>query len=1157
MRLLARSSSSTAAVSADGAGQLPPDHDRSQPPTAPSVRRIVAQHWQSPPAPAAAVGGSPAADPLSYAPYFLSQSVVRTLKLLVQAHTSLEQGSKHLVLANPHPGATVLMERTVAAVAADVSANMLSLDYQTLLRLSASAAATQQAWDKDASLRRFEKPELLKLSSSFSPSQFDAASIEDDDGSDDIANNQELDEDEEGDEVDDMGNLPSRGIRGSPFGFGATTSRSSTAASDPATERQPLFVKVNFVQEAAKPVAVQESTPASGALPESGASTSASDAADASTKPIIRITNISLQREPHDEPSPRDGSVLGNQSALNPLPVPFKMQPDSTHYDVALSNQQIEAILFVLRAEIIARSATSPARRLVIYLRDTVDILEARGGHGKSVVLAIMDLVLSLRRDHKIPAVFVAGCSPSLANFANVDKEPLFYSELFEGSSGLMDLETENIHSSVWTDGKLFETPLDSASQDFEKVEITPPCPVTPPIDIASPTPAHPQPTGDLGAADPDKVGNANSSTSDISSATSSADASANASADTSGSADANPAASPSKDFPDAIDGHNRISMHVEALQDDMAVHLRRINWGNIEAECLRRGFDVSEYALIALADGIDLVRFQPYVEMPQNIVSLLGMLETALWPLMQIEKLVNLAIGCSIDEAERASAPSSASHPPTVTLSHLLEALNVLQKTEISRLSRESATSSGGSIEESSANTAGSSDAPAENARSGFSSMSASRASVSSEVNDSNESAMLQQLIRRKGHAINQYEKRIMSTVVSPSNIQVGFSDLVLPPATKLMLQTLVTLPMLRPEFFSKGILSRSAISGVLLFGPPGTGKTMLAKAVAKSSGARFMNVGLSDVLDKYVGEGEKNVRAIFTLARKIAPCVVFLDEADALFAARRNDSSSSSRREIMNEFMAEWDGLKSNNSGVIVLGATNRPFDLDDAILRRMPRRILIDLPNKDARASILRKLLQDEPLDSNVDIDALAERTELYSGSDLKNLCVSAALARVKESIVRDLLKGTDDQPVTSEAVREHLAQLDDWSAHLGAPKAAPAARRWSQPAAAPTVGRRHRSVHAASAPSSGESAPAREEPQIHVLEPLTAAHFEAAFAEVPPSLTDEMQTLVDLRKWDSMFGDGASRRNGKKSRGWGFDFAGGSRQIQAVAPPKPAA
>ncbi|KAI8840404.1 P-loop containing nucleoside triphosphate hydrolase protein [Chytriomyces cf. hyalinus JEL632] len=287
-------------------------------------------------------------------------------------------------------------------------------------------------------------------------------------------------------------------------------------------------------------------------------------------------------------------------------------------------------------------------------------------------------------------------------------------------------------------------------------------------------------------------------------------------------------------------------------------------------------------------------------------------------------------------------------------------------------------------------------------------------------------------------------------------------------------MLQTLVSLPLMRPDLFQTGILAKHSIAGVLMFGPPGTGKTLLAKAAAKSSGANFMAVALSDVFDKYVGEGEKNVRAIFTLARKLSPCVVFLDEVDALFGARRGGDVTSSKREIINEFMSEWDGLNSNNKGVIVLGATNRPFDLDDAILRRMPRRILIDLPTEDQRKQILQVHLQDEQLENTVDLADLAKRTNLYSGSDLKNVCISAALAAVKESLVRESMVATSTVDVVSQRV-------------------------------------------------------------------LSMVHFEVALKEVPPSLTDEMQTLIELRKWDDMYGDAGASGGKKKARGkkgWGF-------------------
>ena len=148
------------------------------------------------------------------------------------------------------------------------------------------------------------------------------------------------------------------------------------------------------------------------------------------------------------------------------------------------------------------------------------------------------------------------------------------------------------------------------------------------------------------------------------------------------------------------------------------------------------------------------------------------------------------------------------------------------------------------------------------------------------------------------------------MKIFVTIDLINVQFSDLVLPATTKLALQTVVTLPLLYPAQYSTGILAKYSINGVLLFGPPGTGKTMLAKALAKAGGAKFMKVALSDIFDKYVGEGEKNVKAIFTLARKLSPCVVFLDEVDAVFGARRGDQGNGARREVINEFMTEWDG-------------------------------------------------------------------------------------------------------------------------------------------------------------------------------------------------------------------------------------------------------
>ncbi|KAJ3087908.1 hypothetical protein HK102_010017 [Quaeritorhiza haematococci] len=402
----------------------------------------------------------------------------------------------------------------------------------------------------------------------------------------------------------------------------------------------------------------------------------------------------------------------------------------------------------------------------------------------------------------------------------------------------------------------------------------------------------------------------------------------------------------------------------------------------------------------------------------------------------------------------------------------------------------------------------------------------------------------------------LSTHEKRILNTVVDPAVIPVTFSDLVLPPPTKLTLQTLVTLPLLRPEHFATGILGRYSISGVLLFGPPGTGKTMLAKAVAKSGGARFMGVSLSDIFDKYVGEGEKNVRAVFRLARKLSPCVVFLDEVDALFGTRRNDGSPS-RREVINEFMNEWDGLTSNNTGVIVMAATNRPFDLDDAILRRMPRRILVDLPNEEQRQRILELHLRDETLDSSVSTADLAKQTHLYSGSDLKNLCVAAALTAVKEQVLREALGVIDNETAvdasssneTSENQKEYtpaellkkLEKIEDWTEVVSGRSGAGVG----------VGGVMNNAKTADSNPTAGPSTTTSSSASKPHQRILTAEHFDIAFREVPPSLTDEMETLVALRKWDKMFGDAATSRRGAK-KGWGFEVSpSGGSIVQGAA------
>jgi SpoVK/Ycf46/Vps4 family AAA+-type ATPase len=235
---------------------------------------------------------------------------------------------------------------------------------------------------------------------------------------------------------------------------------------------------------------------------------------------------------------------------------------------------------------------------------------------------------------------------------------------------------------------------------------------------------------------------------------------------------------------------------------------------------------------------------------------------------------------------------------------------------------------------------------------------------------------------------------------------------------------------PMRNPQLAKA--FGKSLSGGLLLYGPPGCGKTFIARAVAGELGASFFSVGISDVLDMYTGQSERNLARIFAEARRHAPCVLFFDEMDALGQKRSHLTHASTMRNTVNQMLAEMDSVAADNDGVFVLGATNHPWDIDSALRRpgRFDRMVLVLPPDAPARAAILSYHLRERPV-SEVNLDRIVRLTEHFSGADLAHVCTTAAERALALSMRDGRLHALTTKDLEA-AVREIRPSTGPWFA-----------------------------------------------------------------------------------------------------------------------------
>ncbi len=232
---------------------------------------------------------------------------------------------------------------------------------------------------------------------------------------------------------------------------------------------------------------------------------------------------------------------------------------------------------------------------------------------------------------------------------------------------------------------------------------------------------------------------------------------------------------------------------------------------------------------------------------------------------------------------------------------------------------------------------------------------------------------------------------------------------------------------PLKNPDLYKA--FGKKTGGGILLYGPPGCGKTFIAKATAGEISAKFINIGLHDILDMWIGNSEKNLHEIFEMARRNAPCVLFFDEVDAM-GASRSDLKQSAMRHVINQFLYELDGVDANNEGVLILAATNAPWSIDPAFRRpgRFDRIIFVEPPDEKAREEILVSVLVGKPTE-NIDARKVAQATENYSGADLKAIIDIATEDKLRESMAKGSIQPINTKDLL-KAVKQHRPTTLEW-------------------------------------------------------------------------------------------------------------------------------